>query len=98
MLGATGGYAFTFDGLNDKNAKLTPTLEVLGDVAGANDGVTIEPQLNYAQRLSDRWQVALRGFATWARKITSATTSAWTELNRGQVACRSTTPIAAFSR
>jgi MipA family protein len=65
MLGATGGYAFTFKGLNDENANLTPTLEVLGDVAGANEGVTIEPQLNYAQRLSDRWQMALRGFATF---------------------------------
>lgn len=65
MLGATGGYAFTFKGLNEQTAKLTPALEVLGDVAGANDGVTVEPQINYAQQLSDSWQMALRGFVTW---------------------------------
>jgi outer membrane protein len=65
MLGLTGGYAFDITGINNARAKLTPTLEVLGDVAGANDGVTIEPQLNFTQKLSESWRMGLRAFGTW---------------------------------
>ncbi len=65
MLGATGGYAFPIPGLAGRQAKLTPALEILGDVAGANDGVTIEPQLNYAQLLAADWRLGLRAFGTW---------------------------------
>jgi outer membrane protein len=65
MLGLTGGYAFDIGGFNNANAKLSPTVEVLGDVAGANDGVTIEPQLNFAQKLSENWRMGLRAFGTW---------------------------------
>ncbi len=65
MLGATGGYAFVVPGIGAPQARLTPALEIVGDVAGANDGYTIEPQLNFAQRLSDNWRLGLRGFGTW---------------------------------
>lgn len=65
MLGATGGYSFVIPGLGGP-ARLAPELEILGDAAGANDGYTIEPQLNYTQRLSDDWRLGLRGFGTWA--------------------------------
>lgn len=65
MLGATGGYSFVIPGVAGGQARLTPALEVVGDTAGANDGVTIEPQLNFGQRLSENWRLGLRGFGTW---------------------------------
>lgn len=64
MLGATAGYAFPIPGIGG-GARLTPALEVLADVAGANDGTTIEPQLNYASRLAEGWRLGLRAFGTW---------------------------------
>lgn len=65
MLGATGGYAVQIPGINGNPARLTPALEIVADTAGANDGYTIEPQLNYAQRLTDNWRLGVRGFGTW---------------------------------
>jgi outer membrane protein len=65
MLGGTGGYAFDVPGINNQQAKLTPAIEILGDVTKANEGMTIEPQINFAQRLSSDWRMALRGFGIW---------------------------------
>lgn len=64
MLGPTVGYVFPIKGINNRLGMLTPTLETLFDVSGANDGFTVEPQLNYTQKLSERWGGLLRGFMT----------------------------------
>lgn len=51
MLGGIGGYNFRLS----ETSRLTPRVRMLADVAGASDGYTIEPQIEYAERLDKDW-------------------------------------------
>jgi outer membrane protein len=57
MLGAQAGYNFRLT----EQSRISPKARLLFDVAGANDGLTFEPLVEYANRLSDRWGLLLQG-------------------------------------
>lgn len=57
MLGGIGGYNYPLT----PQSMLAPKLRIMGDAAGANDGFSFEPMIDYQQRLSDSWGLLLRG-------------------------------------
>ncbi len=56
MVGGRLGYAFTVPSFIE-SARIVPQFEVLGDVSGANDGLTFEPRVVVVQPLNPEWTV-----------------------------------------